>query len=187
MYSGIHTHLTHHPFEGYYVTFIFFGLQKNCLRRPWDPWKQLGAGHCGWNCMVPKQRQRRWMAREGGAGSWGGKRCKPWDLGMARAINQWILVLGGESEFLKLSQGSTIPETSRETDLFFFLWMIPNFHEFSKLHQAGLSTSPFQVDPSSSMLLALYVLICWLQTAAEQLHVPDPKVSKRRWDGNFWI
>lgn len=28
-----------------------------------------------------------------------------------------------------------------------------------------------KVDPSSSMLLAVYVLICWLQTAAEQLHV----------------
>ena len=135
------------------------------------------------------------MAREGGAGSWGNKNMQPWDLGMARApfflvwdiskqaIHQSIsesLFWGGGSEFLKLSQDSTIPETSRETDLFFFSWMIPNFHELSKLHQAGLSTSPFQVDPSSSMLLALYVLICWLQTAAEQLHVPGPKVSKRR-------
>ena len=72
MCNGIHTHLTHHPLT-------------NCMRRPWDPWKQLGAGHCGWNCMVPKQRQRRWMAREGGAGSWWGKKMQTLGLGMARA------------------------------------------------------------------------------------------------------
>ena len=141
MCNGIHTHLTHHPLT-------------NCLRRPWDPWKQLGAGHCGWNCMVPKQRQRRWMAREGGAGSWGEKKMQTLGLGMARApfflvwdISQQAshqsisesFFWGGDQNFSNFPKILLYLRLQEKQMCSFFLWMIPNFHELSKLHEGNWS------------------------------------------------
>ena len=56
----------------------------------------------------------------------------------------------------------------------------PNYiHQEGRAKKLGIRFM-FEVDPSSSMLLAFYVLICWLQTAAEQLHVPGYQAFKRR-------
>ena len=86
MYNGIHTHLTHHPFEGYYVTFIFFGgLQKIVCSDP----EILGN-----SLVLVIVGGTVWCQNRGKGGEWlekaepavgGKKKCKPWDLGMARA------------------------------------------------------------------------------------------------------
>ena len=189
------THLC--PFGTQILTHDLGALQLRSLETPWcwSLWVELYGAKT--EAKVVNGSRRRGVCW-GNLETFGYRETDLWDKNnqsfnqsinqsINHSINQWILFFSGDRKAQTFLTDRFWPQEKKHTSFLcdFFLddsnfpWIFQTTPFAGRAKKLGIRFM-FEVDPSSSMLLALYVLICWLQTAAEQLHVPGYQAFKRR-------